>query len=277
MRVIRFKHPDIEDWYSYAMLMERAGTTSDNSGWLVFLEVGGDYAGQGGLEYYHTESMLKQLKKWVEVSEFEINLSSFWKFYRDKINRAVKNPLGSVSDTELMRFRLNEFERLSPHIRGRLLEFITKSFYEVYPQVPLHEDYPEVHLRFKDPSVMRDNKEIDVLAIRRNARELVVAECKTSIPVEQLDDLIGRINFKTECVRRSSHFRNFECIRKVFVTTLKGVADLRSFDAVIQRLREASIELLVLEQDILPRLPHRFKQEELQGIFQLDHFEDLEE
>jgi hypothetical protein len=176
-----------------------------------------------------------------------------------------------------MRFRLNEFEKLSPHVRGRLLEFITKTFYEVCPQVPLDEDYPEVHLRFKDRSVMRDNKEIDVLAIRKNARELVVVECKTSIPIEKLDDLIGGINFKAECVRQSSHFKDFENIRKVFVTTLKGVADVRGFDTVIQRLLEANIELLVLEKDILPRLPHRFKQEELQSIFQAGSLEDLEE
>ena len=69
-------------------------------------------------------------------------------------------------------------------------------------------------MRFDDHSVMRDNKEIDVLAIRKDTKELVVAECKTSIPVEDLDDLIEGINFKVDCVRESSRFKDLRILPK---------------------------------------------------------------
>jgi hypothetical protein len=270
LRVIRFKHPSSPSWFSYAILMEWRGTISDSSGWLIFLEVGGDYSGQGGLEYSLAESMLKQLKKWVLVSDFEIALESLWEFYHDKIEKAVKSSLGGASDTELMRFRLNEFERLAPHVLGRMLEFTVKEFYML--------SYPEVHLRFKDAQVMRDNKEVDVLAIRRDTRDLAVTECKTSIPVHDLDSLIESINFKAECVQRSSRFKGFDHIEKVFVTTMKGVAETRSFETVLQKLHAANIRLLVLERDILPRLPRGFKREELLEIFRLGirNFYDFE-
>lgn len=107
-------------WFSYAVLMERRGSISDSSGWVIFLEVGGDYAGQGGFEYKQTEDVLKSLMDWVDVSEFEVDLQALWKFYYSKIGKAVKDPLSGVAD-ESIRFRLDELPRLYPPIHGRMM------------------------------------------------------------------------------------------------------------------------------------------------------------
>lgn len=117
-----------------------------------------------------------------------------------------------------MRFRLNEFEKAYPHILGRMLEFITKSYFEV-------TGYPEVRMRFDDHAVMKRNKEIDVLAVNKDQCLVALVECSTGIPAgrTQLAEFIRKIAFKDQCLHECHEFDAFD-VRKFVVTTRSQVA-----------------------------------------------------
>lgn len=92
-----------------------------------------------------------------------------------------------------------------------------------------------------------------------------------------MDDLVETINFKVDCVRKSPDLKGISKIRKVFISTSRGMSEVRSLEKVMRKLSEANIDLLVLEEDIIPNLPNSFNQEEMLSIFRLNHFEDFEE
>jgi hypothetical protein len=262
LEVVRFKHAGHPVWFSYALLIERHGFLSDFSGWLIFLEVGGNYAGLGGTEYSLAEQTLRQNAKFVNVSDLEVDLRSLRNYFLFKIRERLSHPGAGLSETEIMRFRINDLERRKSLSSGRLLEFLVKSYYEKI-------GYPEVNIRFDDQRVLAGRKEIDVLAVNDSTKKVVVAECSTSIPIQRIDELVKELNQKLELVKASPRFKSFSHHVKVFVTTRQSVLGIthKYRTDILRKLSKAEIRLMTIEDDIIPKLPKRFNRYDLLDIF----------
>jgi hypothetical protein len=190
--------------------MERYGTISDFSGWLIFTDVGGQYNGLGGNEWKHTENALQDYRKDVMVTELEISIKSLREFFLYKIKKEV-SPLGSVSPTDLLRFRVDDLERLMTLSRSRILEFLTKLHFE--------QRFEDVKINFDDISILPRRREIDVLAISRSKGLAVVAECSTNVPLDRIDEFIAEMNEKAECLKQSEKYGGLARYEKIFVTS----------------------------------------------------------
>ena len=265
LEVIRFKHPaapgDVPT-FSYGLLMERFGSISDFSGWLLFMEVGGDYAGLGGTEYYRTEQYLKVLGKYVNVTELEISLRDLRTFFLDKIKQKRKDVLDtSMTETEAMRFKLDDLNTRMSKALGRLLEFVARSFYE-------EQGYDDVRIRFMDAQILPNKYEIDVLAISKLKREAVVIECSTNVPIDNIDDFITEINIKTDSLARSTLWPGFS-FRKVFVTTDYNISQMRISSSLRDKFNLSGVEMVSIEGEIIPGLQKRFDRDELLEVFGL--------
>lgn len=257
--IIRFKHTGKPPFFSYAVLLERFGSFSDYSGWMIFTRVGGDYHGFGGFEYATTEQLLNRNSENVDVNEFEIDEEAL-KSYIEK-----RDPTESVE----MKQRIDVLgDRLNDAV-GRLVEFVTKSFYE--------EQGYETKIYFNDPDVLNNRKEIDVLAIDHQNNKVVLAECSTNIGIE-INAFIKEINDKVDLLKSSPKFKEFGSIEKVFVTSSRSIAGLLSGPEIVKRLNEAGIKVLEIEF-IIKSLPKKFRRETLLQLFksrkQEDYFFDL--
>lgn len=264
LQVIRFKHPGESrgeaPWFSYGILMERHGTISDFSGWLVFTEVGGDYAGLGGTEYFLVESMLRTLRDSVAVRESIIGVKELRNYFMAKLHeQADETPPHSFSQTDYVRFRVDDLERTNSGLIGRTIEFLAKLYFE--------ESGLQTSIYFRDSSVLPRDQEIDVLAIDKKSKTLVMVECSTNLPIQRIDDFISELNSKAEALMKSVRFSGFRHVRKVFVTTRRTFESLRDKEDIIGRLRSAEIRLLTVEEDIIPHLRRDYRREELQRFF----------
>lgn len=247
MDVIRFVHHEDVPFFSYAVLIERFGTFSDFSGWLIFMEVGGDYSGMGGFEYTSTEQMLEPNKDSINIREFEISQQQLRDYF------TAKQP-GEVAQ---LRFRVDDLEKQKAEAVGRLLEFITKLHYDLLGY--------KTEINFKDSRLLQD-REIDVLATHAGKKELIVVECSTNIPVD-INKLVEEINGKAAAIRQKSEFNKFTEMVKVFVTTDNSVRGLRSGEEIVQRLVEAGIQVSGIE-NIIKNLPKRLRRETLLPLFE---------
>jgi hypothetical protein len=255
--IIRFRHPGEPVFYSYGLLMERFGSISDFSGWLIFTDVGGEYTGLGGNEYLQAEKALRDRSRYVNVSELEIDMKSLREFFLFKIGQEL-SLLGSPSPTDIMRFRVDDLEKLLAASRGRLLEFVTKLHYE--------QDFERVQINFDDPSVFPRHNEIDVFAVSQSKGELVVVECSTQVPINRIDDLIDEMKTKAQCLKRSEKYGSFARYTKVFVTTKGSILGLPHRNQILAKLRKAGIKVMSVEDDIIPYLPKRSRKKELLDI-----------
>ncbi|MGI0038198.1 MAG: hypothetical protein ACREAO_00135, partial [Nitrososphaera sp.] len=234
VRVIRFVHLGQPTTFSYGILMERRGGISDLSGWLIFSEVGGDYDGTGGFEYQTTEHTLAKYDKYVSVSEFNVDNESLRRFFASKTHTEI----------EELRLKINHLEELRSASLGRLLEFVTKLFYESLGY--------KTRIYFNNSGVLSKRKEIDVLAT--NDKEIILIECSTYIKAN-VEDFVKEVNEKTDSIRSHIDFKNYAHFRKVFVTSQSTIRRLRSSKQVLTYLNDAGIEVLEIEDIISRRLP----------------------
>ena len=263
LQVIRFKHVGKASkeapWFSYGILMERHGSLSDFSGWLIFMEVGGDYAGLGGTEYFLTESTIKMLHRSVEVREFEIGVKSLREYFLSKLkNQAGEVPPRSISQTDFDRFRVDDLEKSNSSLIGRLLELLTKEY--------LEGSGWQSAIYFDDSAILSRGQEIDVLAIDKKSKILAVVECSTNLPIQRIDDFIGELSSKAMALKKSERYSSYRPL-KIFVTTRKTLRSLRNQSKIIEKLSAAEIKLLTVEDDVIPGLGRNYRREELLRYF----------
>ncbi len=261
LEIIRFKHSGTPTWFSYGLLMERFGSLSDFSGWLIFLDVGGDYAGLGGTEYALTETALKYYNRRgrLNVTEFEVDLKSLKGFFIHKTRHALSGIEHGQGFSDIARFRIDELEKLITLSLARALELVTKSFYE--------ERGYEARIYYDEREVLRDNREIDVLAIDHKTKQIVVVECSLGLPIRALDEFLKEINDKLENVRSNPEFKDFKTFEKAFVTSAATLAGIRTLKSVRRKFEQAGIRIVTIEDTIIPNLPRRFRREDLLAIF----------
>ena len=262
LQVVRFKHADAlprgAPWFSYAVLMERHGSLSDFSGWLLFMEVGGDYAGLGGSEYYLTEATLKMLRKSVEVRESSMSVQSLRQYFLGKLKGQAKEvPSPTFSQTDYVRFRVDDLEKANSALLGRLIEFLARQYFE--------EAGLQSTIYFRDSAILPRNQEIDVLALDSKSGTAIIAECSTNLPIQRIGDFISELASKEAALKRSERYSSYRKLAKVFVTTRRSIQNLDS--KTLGRLTKARISLLTVEDDVIPRLRRDYRREELLALF----------
>jgi hypothetical protein len=255
VQVIRIKHPGYP-WFSYGILMERFGTIYDASGWLIFLDVGSP----GGEGYIFAESMLKGLRNSINIRNFEVDEKTLRAFYIRKIKGHLGFSEEEVSETDFARFRVDDLERFRTESLGRLLEFVAKAYYEVQGF--------NATIYFDDAAVLPNRWEIDLLATSLARKQVIVAECSLQIPIEGIRRLISEINNKLDMVRKSSKYSEYDKFNKVIITSAEALTQLRNKKRIIAEVTKNDIEILTIENDIIPRLPKRYRRRPLLQLFQ---------
>jgi len=247
LEVIRFLHQQDIAVFSYGILIERFGTISDLSGWLIFMEVGGDYQGMGGFEYRSSEQVFERNKEFVNIRQFDISTQEL----RDYFNSKEPN------ETARLKNSFSDLERRHADARGRLLEFLVKSYYD-------SKDY-DARLYFADPKILPRKMEVDILAVSKDRKRLVLIECSTNIEATP-ENLIIEMNDKEKALRGSREFDAITDFQKIFVTPEASIHGLRSGKEIVNRLRDAGIEVVSIES-IIRGLPKRFHPERLLPLF----------
>jgi hypothetical protein len=248
LEAIRFVHHEGVPVFSYAILIERFGTLSDLSGWLIFMEVGGDYQGMGGSEYRSIEEVLWNNKDYINVRQFDVDSSMLRDYFTSK----------DPSETARLRSSLSDMDRKHADALGRLLEFLVKSYYD-------SQGY-DARIYFDDPRILPRKKEVDILAIDKVNKRMVLAECSTNVEVS-VEKLIDDINGKEVAIRNSPEFKGFPEIQRVFITPEASIIGLRKGHEITKRLNAAGIDVISVEM-IISKLPRRFRRETLKLLFQ---------
>lgn len=258
LHVIRFRHPGHPPWFSYALLMQRWGTLSDFSGWLVFSDVGGDYAGLGGSQYAEVEDTLDRLGRRVDVVEHLIAEDGLEEFIEWKTDRSLRKPFHHVGKREAVAYAAKARGQLLGHTRGRLLEFLTAERFR--------RSLAETRLRYRHRPTL-GNREIDVLA--RQGDRITILECSLAIPMRDLEAFVDELATKRSLVTQDPRHKGCS-VSVAFVTTEAALDGLRHDTKLRDALAQAGIELWTLEQHILPGLPKALNSGDLQAMFRAE-------
>ena len=255
MQVIRIKHPGYP-WFSYGILMERFGTLYDASGWLIFLKVGSP----GGEGYLFAESMLKGLRDSINIRNLEVDEKTLRAFYVRKIKGHLGFSEEEVSETDFARFRVVDLERFRTESLGRLLELVAEAYYKLRGF--------DTTIYFDDTTILPNHWEIDLLATSQSRKQVIVVECSLQIPIEGIRRLISEINGKLDMVRKSSKYVEYDRFNKVIITSAEALTRLKNRKRVVAEVTKNDIEILTIENDIIPRLPKRYRHQPLLQLFQ---------
>ncbi len=261
IQVVRFKHPGNPVMFSYGVLLERGGTISDMSGWMIFLETGGDYAGNGGDAYMMTEHTLNRFARSVEVREMVVSRKELEDFFLAKIGEEYHDIETSLGEKEESLIRSKELDTRLKLAKEMLLEFITKCHCE--------EEGLKTVLHFDDPEILTSNREIDILATDEKVKRAFAIECSTYVPPlgsKDLRELIEEINRKTTELKSSGKYSGYDIVR-VLVTGKRSITRLRRRSHVLELFRANRIEIRTLEEEIVPELRHRYRKPEIRQIF----------
>lgn len=258
LETVRFTHPGAPVTFSYAILIERFGGIADFSGWLIFLDVGGDYPGRGGTEYDTVEQRMFELHEHLNVTEFRVDQRDLADYYIHKIKERKANFGSLTTDSEDVRFRLDEDSKRLAKALGRLLEFLAKTYFE--------ERKFKTKIRLRDRKLLTNNSEVDVVAWNSYTKEAFIVECSKSIHISNIGKFVIEIDKKCDLLRKSPNLGGY-VVHKVFLTTAQTVQQINS-DSNVKALFESSgIERWSVERDLIPSLPRRFKKDELLSIF----------
>lgn len=238
LRVLRFKHPETPVWYSYAILLQMT-ETRDDRGWLLFLQVGGDYGGSGRVGYDLVEEALHRAGGIVAIEEHEVDVKVLadyaWKEH-DPMSRDL-----DAQEIELRRLKARHAASL-----GLIQELGAKLLLEADPR------YAEVHLRWQDPACLPRQWEIDVLAA--GPREVLLVESQRSVSHADLVDLTREIVEKRGCLERAPAFQG-RLIQAAILTSRRSATALQGDREAAALLEKAGIRLLAFEEDVIKKLP----------------------
>jgi hypothetical protein len=268
--VVRFRHPGNPVMFSYGVLLERGGTISDLSGWMIFLETGGDYAGNGGDAYMMTEDTLNRFGRSVEVREMVVSRKELDEFFLAKIGEEYHDIEKSIGEKEESLVRSKELDVRLKLAKEMLLELIAKCYYE--------ENDLETILHFDDPAILTNNREIDILATDRKARRAFLIECSTYVPPfgsKDLQELVDEINGKTAELKASGKYSGYEIVR-ILVTSKRSINRLSRRNQVLELFGANTILVQTLEEEMVPELRNRYRKTEIGQIFNAEDSEPPE-
>lgn len=238
--------------FSYAILLEKYGSLSDFSGWLIFQEVGGDYAGFGGDEYLAVEAILKTFEKNIELKQLKVSILTFKNYLQNKSlafkRDILSHPFIEEDDDVKERnsskvFYKNEFAKLKGLVGdsvGLLMELL--AYYWMVYQF----GNENVRWAFRDGL---KNKEIDILAVDPKTNELVMIEC--SVSIEEPTKFIAEINEKVDLLLKNPAYSN-KVVKKKYIVTRKALESER-IDSFKTQFKNNGIELIIIEE-VMPHL-----------------------
>ncbi|MBI4392857.1 MAG: hypothetical protein HY556_03535 [Euryarchaeota archaeon] len=253
VEILRFHHAD-DGWYSFGVLLERRTSISDYSGWLIFTKVGSPASGFANSELQEVEHALTRYAHDVNVTTSNVTLEDLTGFFKAEWTRKYGNRgrmREELAPTDYVRVRVRELESQASELLGVFLELAAKLYFE---QI----GFGEVHVSYDEATVLGTPMEIDIVAINESTKEALVAECTLSPTAHGDKSVAEEVARKATAMREPLSARGVERIRMAVVTTRHGLAKLRDRDRFLAELRTKKIDLLTLEQDILPRLPSRF-------------------
>lgn len=242
LRVLRVLHPGEPPWYTYGVYIERPGTISDYSCWLIFDRIGSTYEGFAGDERKAVEAYLSENSARLDIRDVTIERQHFLRYFEER------HPDRSY---------LAEIEKQRDAFAGRVLEYLTLEYYRA-------NGYPESEISFKDGKLLGD-REIDVLAINQAKREAIVVECTLDC-------------FKPDTNRRDIESK-IAAIRAKFPTYTVHGACVTTWASLWRRAQEdglgmiitmqrASLDLHILEDHILPKIPPRLRPMHLRKMYE---------
>ena len=260
VQVIRFIHAGEPVWYSYAVLSERHGSFgSDLSGWLVFVEVGGDYAGWGGAEWKETEDAIRWASKHLVVEEVEVDARSLHQIAVQEATNVAATFHPEIADAVSVLQRWSRHQARYRDLLARFMELLVAEWLRGHNETSWGG---AVRLRFKDQALL-DNDEIDVLVVDEANRALVLVECQLTVRPEAVPEKAKELERKRDRITLSgSRWFGWRC-RLAFAL---GQARREVAPQLEAAFKERGVALWMIE-DVIADLPRSHQKKQLLSLF----------
>jgi len=257
IEVIKFIHEGKPTFFSYALLIERFGSFSDFSGWLIFYDCCGDYAGLGGTEYEEAEGIINSVKDFINLREYKISKQMLKNYFIHSLKNKIGTIGSSLSESEAYRFQVDYLIKRSREKDGWLLHLLSYLYF--------NNKMHFIKWSYKNKKIL-GNKEIDIVAAK--FKELYIIECSLRLPIidKEIDALIKEYVAKSEIIRDSNLIREYkktnkgfvkwDRINKILVIPVKCLESNKAKEA-IEKLENNGVNVILFEKEILSKLPRK--------------------
>ncbi|MHA1248353.1 MAG: hypothetical protein ACTSRP_00030 [Candidatus Helarchaeota archaeon] len=189
------KHPDGDiGRISFAILIEGYGTSSsDFGGWLIFYDSATyGYSGFGPTLYKKIKILIEQNQNLIDFEEIEINKDIFKEYLKEHHIYRDDN------------YNQEDKENLIYQLYGKLFEAV---IYNIYSK---KKNFSTIW----DTSI--NKKQIDILAVNHNKRELDLIECKLNLHLDELNDYRDNLILKKKEIQKKYKNYKINCLLYVF-------------------------------------------------------------
>ncbi len=258
LQVIEFVYQDDPAKFrSFAVLIEAYGSFSDMYGWLIFKDLGGDYAGLGGTHFYLAKTLLEHYKDYIDLKQVNVHKALFESFlevkhFDDDLSDLDEESLEEQSESKQVLNLCKEFndkifryKRFGSATLAQLLELLVYSYFA--------KKFGIEKVKWSlQPD--KNSPEIDVVAKDETNNKLFLVEC--SLQLDKPKKELEKFNKKAEKLKTMDEYRGFS-IEQWFVTTKKAFSspDIEQFKS---EYAQGNVEVVEFEDRLLNEFKRAF-------------------